>query len=136
MNTVYTSNGAGYFWSDNVDGSGLDGSRILTGDGTHRADVYFSGYTTADAAIFDRAQSVNTNQIKIVTSAGSSSLGAGPNLTSPVPSNNFDAAAMYIGARAGTSLFAPMKLQNLVIYTAAKSVADMTAATALIPLYT
>lgn len=144
----------GFVWlvSNDVTGApdNLAGSRWLTGDGTHFADIqrgdsgdaaYYlnsgAGNRHTIAAVIDRSQSVNANQIKIAIEDGQYTSGsAGPNLTSPVPSNNFGGGVLYIASRSGSSLFADMLLQNLVIYTAAKSMSDMAAAAAAIPLYT
>lgn len=142
----------GFIWlmSDNVTGppDNFGGVRWATTDnGTHFADrcvplmyVYdfgSAGERNAIALIVDRSQSLAADQVKIVTQEGAIVLSPGANQTGINPSTDFDANVINIGARnGGASLFTPMNLQNLVIYTAAKSVADMTAATALIPLYT
>lgn len=116
------------YWDTTSSGGAFSGTHQVSPSGY--ANVETNQPSTIGASIgwrFDRTKSLVADQVKQWVN-GSANVGSGAASTGAVPSGNFAADYVYLGARNNASLFSPLELKTLAIYSIALSDAAMVSA--------
>jgi hypothetical protein len=131
--TNYNSNDAFVAYYDNSISRLVVGSHRNTG--AQFAISEFNVTMTTDAVFcfrFDRTQTSGANQCVLFLNGVKQTRTGATGETGTVPSGNFGDHQIFVGGRAGSSLFAGLNLKTLAIYDSALSDSECTAISALL----